>query len=220
MELKYCFPTKTPEYIAVVYTWSKIQTSNCSIFWCKSLSYTLNVIHKLFIAWYYGGFHGGVVEDSFLQGYDATTLGNLSPTGRRTILPLSHVCKTCALYDALQAGKHTWRQSKNVWQRFCDRILKRPLLTVSVSFMNVANSVLWRMAIILKANKVNLFIPSVLFVFWYHSSNILDTPRIASSGVVARSDLSTRTYLSRPESGFAKSAEKWCRCLLTFNHSV
>jgi hypothetical protein len=29
---------------------------------------------------------------------------------------------------------------------------KRPLLTVSRSFMNVANSVLWRMAIILKAN--------------------------------------------------------------------
>jgi hypothetical protein len=40
------------------------------------------------------------------------------------------------------------------------------LLTVSRSFMNVVNSVLWRMAIILKANKVNLF---VLSVFWYHS---------------------------------------------------
>jgi hypothetical protein len=32
------------------------------------------------------------------------------------------------------------------------------------------------MAIILKANKVNLFVSSVLFVFWYHSPNILDTP--------------------------------------------
>jgi hypothetical protein len=30
----------------------------------------------------------------------------------------------------------------------------------------------------LKANKVNLFVSSVLFVFWYHSPNILDTPRI------------------------------------------
>jgi hypothetical protein len=33
------------------------------------------------------------------------------------------------------------------------------------------------MAIILKANKVNLFVSSVLFVFWYHSPNFLDTPR-------------------------------------------
>jgi hypothetical protein len=53
------------------------------------------------------------------------------------------------------------------------------LLTVSRSFMNVTNSVWWRTAIILKANKVNLFISSVLFVFWYHSQNFLDTPRIS-----------------------------------------
>jgi hypothetical protein len=65
-----------------------------------------------------------------------------------------------------------------VWQWFCDRFLKRPLLTVSRSFINVANSVLWRMAIILKANKVNLFVSSVLFVLWYHSPNFLDTPRM------------------------------------------
>jgi hypothetical protein len=52
------------------------------------------------------------------------------------------------------------------------------LLTVSRSFMNVANRVLWRMAIILKVNKVNLFVSSVLFVFWYHSPNFLDTPHI------------------------------------------
>jgi hypothetical protein len=32
----------------------------------------------------------------------------------------------------------------------------------------------------LKANKVNLFVSSVLFVFWYHSPNFLDTPRILS----------------------------------------
>jgi hypothetical protein len=51
------------------------------------------------------------------------------------------------------------------------------LLTVSRSFMNVANSVLWKMAIILKANKVNLLVSSFLFVFWYHSQNVLDTPR-------------------------------------------
>jgi hypothetical protein len=32
------------------------------------------------------------------------------------------------------------------------------------------------MAIILKANKFNLFVPSVLFVFWYHSPKFLVTP--------------------------------------------
>jgi hypothetical protein len=30
----------------------------------------------------------------------------------------------------------------------------------------------------LKSNKVNLFVSSVLFVFWYHSPNFLDTPGI------------------------------------------
>jgi hypothetical protein len=32
----------------------------------------------------------------------------------------------------------------------------------------------------LKANKVNLFVSSVLFVFWYHSPNFLDTPHICN----------------------------------------
>jgi hypothetical protein len=41
------------------------------------------------------------------------------------------------------------------------------------------NSVLWRIAIILKANKDNLFVSSVLFVFCYHSPNFLDTPHIS-----------------------------------------
>jgi hypothetical protein len=35
---------------------------------------------------------------------------------------------------------------------------------------------LWRMASILTVNKVHLFVSSVLFVFWYHSPNVLDTP--------------------------------------------
>jgi len=70
----------------------------------------------------------------------------------------------------------TWWQSKNVWQRFCDRFLQRLLLTVSRSFMNVTKSVLWRITIILKASKVNLFVSSVFFVFWYHSPNFLVTP--------------------------------------------
>jgi hypothetical protein len=46
--------------------------------------------------------------------------------------------------------------------------------------MNVANRVLWRMMIILKANKVNLFVSSVLFVFWHHSPNVLDPPHICN----------------------------------------
>jgi hypothetical protein len=52
------------------------------------------------------------------------------------------------------------------------------LLIVSRRFMNVANIVFWRMTIILKANKVNLFVSSVLFIFWYNSPNFLDTPCI------------------------------------------
>jgi hypothetical protein len=35
------------------------------------------------------------------------------------------------------------------------------------------------MAIILKANKVDLFVSSVSFVFWYHSPNVLDTSHIS-----------------------------------------
>jgi hypothetical protein len=38
------------------------------------------------------------------------------------------------------------------------------------------------MAIILKANKVNLFVSSVLFVFWHHSPNFLETPRTKTQG--------------------------------------
>jgi hypothetical protein len=36
------------------------------------------------------------------------------------------------------------------------------------------------MAIILKANKVNLFVSSVLFVFLYHLPNVLDTLHICN----------------------------------------
>jgi hypothetical protein len=36
------------------------------------------------------------------------------------------------------------------------------------------------MAIILKPNKVNLVVSSVLFVFWYHSPNVLDTLHICN----------------------------------------
>jgi hypothetical protein len=31
---------------------------------------------------------------------------------------------------------------------------------------------------VVKANKVNLFVSSVFFVFWYHSPNFLDTPHM------------------------------------------
>jgi hypothetical protein len=88
---------------------------------------------------------------------------------------------TLLAFKIINILHNTRRQSNNVWQLFCDRFLKRPLLTVSRSFMNLANRVLWRIMIIFKANKVNLFVSSVLFVFWYHSPNILDTPHIWSS---------------------------------------
>jgi hypothetical protein len=71
------------------------------------------------------------------------------------------------------------------------------LLTVSRSFMNVANSVLWRMAIILKANKVNLFVFSVLFVFWYHSPTFIDTPRISTLCLSVSFSLNTQIVSSR-----------------------
>jgi hypothetical protein len=71
-------------------------------------------------------------------------------------------------------------RSQNSCHTFCDRFLKRHLLTVSRIFMNVVNRVLWRMVIILKTNKFNLFVSSVLFVFWYHSPNVLDTPHICN----------------------------------------
>jgi hypothetical protein len=51
-----------------------------------------------------------------------------------------------------------------VWQRFCDRFLKRPFLTVTRIFINDANSVLLRMAIILKDRKFNLYL--FMFVFF------------------------------------------------------
>jgi hypothetical protein len=40
------------------------------------------------------------------------------------------------------------------------------------------------MAINFKANKVNLLVSSVLFVFLYHSPNVLDTPRINHASTV------------------------------------
>jgi hypothetical protein len=46
----------------------------------------------------------------------------------------------------------------------------------------------------LKANKVNLFVSSVLFVFWYHSPNVLDTPHICN---ISWLRVKIRDYMSR-----------------------
>jgi hypothetical protein len=62
--------------------------------------------------------------------------------------------------------------------------------------MNVASSMVLRMVIILQANKVNLFVSFVLFVFWYHSPNFLDTPRIWH-GTFAVTLLNSATLYSR-----------------------
>jgi hypothetical protein len=54
------------------------------------------------------------------------------------------------------------------------------------------------MAIILKANKVNLFVSSVLFVFWYNSPNFLDTPRKTKQQIMSvgfgQRDVSSRSH--------------------------
>jgi hypothetical protein len=51
----------------------------------------------------------------------------------------------------------------------------------------------------LKANKVNLFVSSVLFVFWYHSPNVLDTLHICNISwlrVKSREGFSSVTTIS------------------------
>jgi hypothetical protein len=92
-------------------------------------------------------------------------------------LGFRHVYKTCAFHEALQAEKHkevhlpyspylspAFARSGE-YGEIIHRFLKRPLLTVFRRFMNVSNSVFWSMAIILKTNKFNFFVPSVIFVF-------------------------------------------------------
>jgi hypothetical protein len=48
------------------------------------------------------------------------------------------------------------------------------------------------MMIILKAKKVNSFVSSVLFVFWYHLQNIVDTPHISN---ISRLRVNTSSFL-------------------------
>jgi hypothetical protein len=91
----------------------------------------------------------------------------------------SSTCFGIILPSSGSVSSAFWEMQNSCHTLLDCRFLKRPLLTVSRSFMNVANRVLWRM-IILKANKVNSFVSSVLFVFWYHSPNVLDTPHICN----------------------------------------
>jgi hypothetical protein len=66
-------------------------------------------------------------------------------------------------------------------------------------------------------NKVNLFISSVLFVFWYHSPNVLDTPHICNI-----SRLRVKTRLCDRCSGKAMSITH-CECLfvaLVIQHAM
>jgi hypothetical protein len=73
------------------------------------------------------------------------------------------------------------------------------LLRISRSFMNVSKIALWRMAIILMANKVNFFVSYVLFVLWYNSPNFLDTPHNLNIGLSLSFD---RTQFRRPVQSF------------------
>jgi hypothetical protein len=70
----------------------------------------------------------------------------------------------------------TFGTNTGVFTGFCDRLLKRPFLTFPEDLMDVANIVLWRIRIILKANIVNLLVFYFFFFPWYHSPNFLDTP--------------------------------------------
>jgi hypothetical protein len=45
--------------------------------------------------------------------------------------------------------------------------------------------------IILKVNKVNVFVSSVLFVFWYHEPSVLDIPHIYN---ISRLRVKDETY--------------------------
>jgi hypothetical protein len=59
------------------------------------------------------------------------------------------------------------------------------------------------MAIILKANKVNLFVSSVLCVFWYHSPNVSDTLHICN---ISWLRVNIMVLLTKTHYG------KWFRC--------
>jgi hypothetical protein len=115
-------------------------------------------------------------------------------------LDCRHIYKTCAFHDApLQVGKQKEvHRTPLIWCLLMDFFLLPHLKSImkGARFADVAaiqervtavlrsipkeafaDSFQKRMAIILKSNKVNLFASSVLFVFWYHSPNFLDTPR-------------------------------------------
>jgi hypothetical protein len=47
----------------------------------------------------------------------------------------------------------------------------------------------------LKANKVNLFVSSVLCVFWYHSPNVLDTLHICNISWLRVKDYHNRDFV-------------------------
>jgi hypothetical protein len=71
------------------------------------------------------------------------------------------------------------------------------------------------MAIILKANKASLLVSSALFVFWYHSPNFLETPRISElNSILWDRDVTVNTethiYHATVKSTITYAAETWC----------
>jgi hypothetical protein len=89
---------------------------------------------------------------------------NRSQNRCNTFLDCCHIYKMCIFHDALQAGKQ-----KEVHPPYSPDLVPAGVRSGEYGV---------QMAIILEANKVNLFVSSVLFVFWYHSPNFLDTPHI------------------------------------------
>jgi hypothetical protein len=60
-----------------------------------------------------------------------------------------------------------------------------------------------------KTNKVNLFVSFVLFVFWYHSLNFLDTPRIMYCVTLGHAGKVVEALCYKPESRGIDS--QWCQ---------
>jgi hypothetical protein len=75
------------------------------------------------------------------------------------------------------------------------------------------------MAIILKANKVNFFVSSVLFVFWYHSPNVLDTPYICGGPCKARNFNVVYIYIYM-DLRLATLKSSLSICLTMFQHRI
>jgi hypothetical protein len=81
------------------------------------------------------------------------------------------------------------------------------------------------MAIIMKANKVNLFVSSVMCVFWDHSPNVLDTLHICNISwlrvnPLSPNDLQRRREVSPLKIKIPNKKSRQAACAEGFNFGV